>query len=61
MAELGLPNFPTRASVERQAALHKRNYADHQAGKHAAYVTPCKLCREAREADRTTRPRPRRR
>lgn len=55
MSELNIPDFPSRASVERQAAVHIRNYADHQAGLHTAYVTPCKLCREAREAARPAR------
>ena len=49
MPEMGIPDFPSRASVERKIALHKRNYADHEAGKHVSgFVTPCKLCREAR-------------
>lgn len=57
MAELGLPNFPTRSSLDRQIAAYHRKAEEHHAGLHAAFTKGCKWCRVARDEARAARPR----
>lgn len=55
MAELGLPNFPSRSSLDRKIAAAHRLGDEHRAGQHSVFTTGCKWCRIARDESRSIR------
>jgi hypothetical protein len=50
MSELGLPDFPKRATLDRKVAAYARKADEHRRGEHAATVKGCKACRKAAAA-----------
>ena len=47
-----LPEFPTRASVDRKVAAYGANALAHERGEHPVYVALCKACGERRRSRR---------
>lgn len=55
MAELSLPQIPTKSSINAKVAAYTRNAEAHKRGEHK--VTParsmCKACNDAKKARRS--------